>query len=302
MKKLLITGSSGFLGGFCSHYPVEDWQIVQSSREKNSKNSVGYQHYPLELTIKDDVWQCLKTVKPDAVFHLAANSSTGFCEKNPEDSRVLNVDSTAVLAEMCAEKKVKFLFASSEQVFDGTKGNYREEDNPDPKNEYGRQKLNAEKAIQEIDNRAIILRLAVLYGSNQYGRDCFFSQWLDAWSKSVAVTAFHDEIRQFLSVQSCAACFYHLLKQDAEGIFHLGGSLAMSRYDFAKMMKEVLCIENAKIIEASQKDVDMPAFRPADLSLSCDKIKSTGFSLTNPLDELKALKPNLNIKPAIFLN
>ena len=302
MKRLLITGASGFLGGYCSHFPIEGWQVVKTSREKITVKRQRNQTYQLELTDKDALWQCIKTVKPDAVFHLAANSGTAYCEKNPDSSRILNVDATANLAEMCAEKKVKLLFTSSEQVFDGETGDYHEGDSPSPKNEYGKQKLQAEESIQKISGRSVILRLSVMYGKNQYGKGCFFSQWLDAWSKSVAVTAFHDEVRQFLSVQSGAASLFHLLKQDAEGIFHVGGSLPLSRYDFAKMIKEVLCLDNAKIISASQKEIEIPTFRPANLSLNCSKIKSTGFNLTNPLDELKSLKPNLNVKPSFYLN
>ena len=289
MKKLLITGASGFLGWHCGLHQPPDWQLI-GTYLNNKGVHADSQAIPLDLTKKDAVWKVMKTVRPDAVFHLAAYSGTGFCEKNPDETTPLNVAATSHLAEMCGELKSKLLFTSSEQVFDGEKGNYSENDLPSPKNKYGQQKLAAEKAIQSILPESVILRIAVLFGQKPPTAKSFLNQWLATWADKKPVTAFYDEIRPFLSGGSCAMSLYHLLEQGAEGTFHIGGSVAMSRYDFGKIVKEVMDLPEAELVSKSQREVEMPAFRPKDLSLDCSKLEGTGFELSHPLDELRRLK------------
>ena len=163
MKKLLITGASGFLGWHCGLNQPPDWELI-GTYLNNKGVHAGSKAIQLDLTQKDEVWKAMKSIRPDAVFHLAAYSGTGFCEKHPDETMPLNVEATTLLAEMCGELKSKFLFTSSEQVFDGEKGHYIETDEPNPKNKYGQQKLAAEKAIHEMLPESVILRIAVLFG------------------------------------------------------------------------------------------------------------------------------------------
>lgn len=302
MKKLLITGASGYLGWHCSQQLPYNWQCIGTfHHHKNGiyENTAAYQ---VDLTDKDAVWKMMKEIKPAAVFHLAAVSGTGECEKEAEKTHLINVEATTHLAEMAADLKAKLLFTSSEQVFDGEKGDYAETDQPNPKNKYGQQKLEAEQNIQKIYPETVILRIAVLFGQATPVAQSFLNQWIDTWKKMLTVTAFHDEIRPFMSGSSCASALFHLLKQDAEGLFHLGGSAAYSRYEFAQLSKEVLELPFGKIASKSQQDVEMPAYRPADLSLTCGKIESTGFTLCNVIDELKKIRPFLHTQPSVSLN
>ena len=302
MKRLLITGASGYLGWHCCNHLKHGWRTYGVGHQNQNgihPNAIGCL---LDLTDKDALWHLLKKVKPDAVFHLAAHSGTGYCEAHPEESRLLNVNVVEYLAEMCSDLKSRLLFTSSEQVFDGHKGQYSEADTPCPKNKYGEQKWEAEQLIQAIYPEAVILRIAVLYGQSTPAAKSFLNQWLDAWSKLLSVTAFHDETRQFLSAASCAEALFHLLSQGAEGVFHVGGEMALTRFDFGKIATDVLTLQHAKMESLGQKDAEMPAFRPADLSLDLSKIKSTGFVPIHPVAELKSLKPFLKIEPDVSLN
>ena len=290
MKKLLITGASGYLGYHCCKAKTDNWNIIAAYFQNKKGIYPKTENYQLNLSDKDSIWKALKELNPSAVFHLAAYSATGFCEKNPEKTHPLNVTSTGHLAEMCAERKIRLLFTSSEQVFDGTKGNYSENDKPNPKNKYGGQKLEAEKLIQDIDPTATIIRIAVLFGEATPAAKSFLNQWTDKWENDEPVTAFFDEIRPFLSGSACADGLFHLLNIGAEGVFHLGGKENMSRYDFALKAKEILGYKNAEIIRKSQKELDLSAYRPADLSLNCKKITGTGYKLRTAVDELIKMK------------
>lgn len=302
MKKLLITGASGYLGWHCSQQLPHDWQGIGTFHKHKTGIHASTAAYQVDLTDKDAVWKMMKEIKPAAVFHLAAVSSTGQCEKAPEETYPINVEAPTHLAEMAADLKAKLLFTSSEQVFDGEKGDYAETDQPNPKNKYGEQKLEAEKNIQKIYPEAVIVRIAVLFGQATPVSQSFLNQWIDTWKKMLTVTAFHDEIRPFMSSTSCASALFHLVQQGAEGLFHLGGSTAYSRYDFAQLSKEVLELPFGKIASKSQQEVEMPAFRPANLSLVCGKIEGTGFTLSNAIDELKRIRPFLQTQPSVSLN
>lgn len=277
MKKLMITGASGFLGWQVLGNAPATWRAVGTWHEHPAglpPKSVAIQ---LDMTDRDAVWKALKTVKPDAVLHLAAASSPAFCEAKKDESKLINVDATTWLAEFCAERGCKFLFTSSEQVYDGAAAPFSEVGMPTPKNEYGKQKLAAELAIQAISPSAIIARMSVMYGQAGSGNKNFLGQWLEAWRRGDSVTAFYDEIRSFLSGTSAAEGLFLLLEKGVEGIFNLGGTDTMSRYDFAQLAATAHHLPQAKIIRKSQLELESPAFRPANLTLDLRKIEALGF-------------------------
>ncbi len=290
------------MGWHCCMNIRHGWKVVATHHNNRSGIHPSAEGYKLDMTDKDALWLALKTVKPDAIFHLAAHSGTGFCENNPEESHLLNVTATAHLAEMAADIKARLIFTSSEQVFDGSKGQYTESDEPNPKNVYGKQKLEAGQLVQSIYPEACIVRIAVLFGLPTPASKSFLNQWTESWEKMIPVTAFHDETRPFLSAENCADALFHLLQQDAQGLFHLGGKISVSRYDFATMAKDILDFPDAIIYSKSQKEVETKAFRPPDLSLDCSKIVGTGFELKMPQDELKKLVPFFRKGNSAMLN
>jgi dTDP-4-dehydrorhamnose reductase len=302
MKTLLVTGASGFLGWNVCRFQPEEWKIVGTYHSHKEGLFPKTEYLKLDLTDKNQLWKAIKDVKPTAVFHLAANSNTNFCEEKPEESYLINVEATAHLAEMCADRKIRLVFTSSEQVYDGSKDSYTETDQPAPGNEYGRQKLEAEKRLAEIYPEASIARISVLFGQGSPASQSFLQQWLDAWQKFFPVTAFHDEFRTFLSGASAADGLYLLLDQDAQGVFNLAGANVLSRYDFALMAKDVFYIPAAPIQSRSQKETEMPAFRPPKLALDNRKVQSIGFIPRHVRDELAQLAKELTLPPLFSEN
>ncbi len=297
MKKLLVTGASGFLGWNVFKEQSPDWRLIGTWNQHQEGLLAGSENYQLDLLDKDATWKCLKEINPDALLHLAAFSDTNYCEENPETSRTLNVGATASLAEMCADRHIHFLFTSSEQVFDGKKESYREEDPAEPQNEYGRQKLEAEQLVQAIYPEATIVRISVLYGLASSSRPGFLQKWLDAWQHFFPVKAFYDEYRSFLGGRSAARAMFHLLHQQASGLFHIGGDRGLSRYDLAIMVKEFFKLDFASVQVCSQKDASMPAYRPPRLVLDSSLIASTGFQPMPLEQELNAIVAELKLPP-----
>ncbi|MCC6723315.1 MAG: NAD(P)-dependent oxidoreductase [Saprospiraceae bacterium] len=289
-KKLLITGASGFLGWhLCRHAP-DGWNIVGTYHGNASGLFPKTPALQLDLQDKDAMWQAMKSQKPDAVLHLAAASNPAHCEANKAESRELNVEATMNLAEFCAELRSKLVFTSSSQVYDGLQALNEEAPTPSPQNEYGKQKLEAEQRVQEILPEAAILRVAVMFGMAGPGTNNFLQQWLSAWQQGKEVTAFYDEIRSFLSGRSAAAGVFKVLEKGAEGVFNLGGASAISRHAFAELASTVFELPAAKIIRKSQQEVQLTSFRPANLTMSLEKIKGLGFQPAEPWEELAWLR------------
>ncbi|GIV32350.1 MAG: NAD(P)-dependent oxidoreductase [Saprospiraceae bacterium] len=302
MKKLLVTGASGFLGWNVFQAQPERWRLIGTWHRHSDGIPPGSEHVQLDLCQKDQVWHLLKALDPDAVFHLAAHSDTNYCEEHPEETRALNVEAAGNLAEMCAERHIRFFFTSSEQVFDGTKERYFETDEPNPQNQYGWQKWEAERLIREAHPAAVILRVSVMYGWSNAARPSFLQQWLNAWMHFIPVRAFYDEFRSFLGACSASMALFHLLEQDASGLFHLGGDVGLSRYDLAIRVKESFKLDHASIEICSRSEVPMPAYRPARLVLDNSLLASTGFKPLSLDEELGRLAKEHCLPPPFSEN
>lgn len=153
MKKILITGCSGFLGSRLACYYKDMHELLLPS------------HSDLNVCREDMVMSYLDKHHPDIVVHCAALSNTWFCEQHPEESYRVNVQSTATLAKACKRIGAKLIFMSSDQVYNGTHvlGPLREGQEQKPSNVYGRHKQEAEQRTLINNQDAVGLRLTWMY-------------------------------------------------------------------------------------------------------------------------------------------
>ena len=138
MKKILITGSSGFLGSRLAYCYREKYDLLLPS------------HGELNVSREEAVRAYLEMHRPEAVIHCAALSNTWYCEQHPEESHRVNVQGTVRLAKACKLTGALLIFMSSDQVYNGTPqpGALKEEVVLQPVNVYGRHKLEAEQRTQ----------------------------------------------------------------------------------------------------------------------------------------------------------
>lgn len=130
MKKLLLTGASGFLGKYILRHPQSDWKIIGTYHE-NQPTGRGEFHQ-INLTQKSRVETLFERVRPDAVIHTAAISKAGLCEAQPKLTQDINVSVPHRIAVQCTKTNIPFLFTSSDLVFDGKNAPYQETDLPNP--------------------------------------------------------------------------------------------------------------------------------------------------------------------------
>ena len=149
MKKLLITGGSGFLGWNLCGVAKESWDIFGTVFSHNI-DIPGCIKVPVNLTDSNDLKKIFEEIKPDAVIHTAAESQPNSCQTNPDESYRINVETSINIASLCADSNIPFVFTSTDLIFDGLNPPYSEENPVSPISIYGEQKVKAEIEILKL--------------------------------------------------------------------------------------------------------------------------------------------------------
>ena len=155
----MVTGSSGLLGRSLLRILRDDYEVTGLDREvgKSPKELV------VDLSQRTPTVESIVRIAPTVVVHTAAQTNVDLCEKDRELARRVNVDGTANVVEGCSRIGARLIFVSTDYVFDGEKGNYKETDQPNPIDFYGVTKLEAERIVTKLPTR-LIVRTSVLYG------------------------------------------------------------------------------------------------------------------------------------------
>lgn len=274
MKKLLITGASGFLGWNLCRRGSSLWDVFGLAG-KNRIDIHGVKSGNVDLTDFDEVGELFRAIRPDAVIHAAAASDPNFCQLHPAESHRINVDATVNLAGLCADRGIPFVFTSTDLVFDGLAAPFREEDPVSPVSIYGEQKAEAEAAVLNRWPHAAVCRMSLMFGEPGPAAQSFIQPMIAAMKEDREIRLFTDEFRTPLSGRDAARGLLLALEK-ARGLLHLGGAERISRFDFGRMLSSVLEIP-AHLVPCTRSSVPMPAPRPPDVSLDSTKAAGLGF-------------------------
>jgi dTDP-4-dehydrorhamnose reductase len=273
--KILITGANGYIGSNLRIFLKRSKYDVYGF---TSKGVPGEKIYHLDMTDRQKIFDALNFVNPDVIVHTAALSSLNECERNPELARKINVETTRNLISSIRESgtNVKFVFLSSDYVFDGQCGNYKEEDDVNPQTVYGKTKAQSEVDIKERLENFVICRTANVFcrGGN------FFSFVLDALEKNNSVEVFDDAFFTPTYIDYLLDSLRSFIELDFKGVIHVAGRERLSRYDFALKMAETLC-KDASLVKRIKKG----QLVAKDSSLNCEYSRKVLQNLWPSLDE-----------------
>lgn len=287
MQKLLVTGASGFLGWNLCQVAASNWEVYGTSFSK-SIALPGTTILAIDLTDFAAMQHLFEDVQPDAVIHLAAQSSPNVCQNQPEASYRLNVTAAVNLAGLCADRSLPYAFASSEMVFDGLNAPYKEDDRVSPINRYGEQKALAEVEILDRYPKTAVCRMPLMFGAVPPTASSFIQPFIQALRSGQELKLFTDEFRTPVSGKTAAKGLLLALQRE-QGLLHLGGKERVSRYEFGCLMADILSLPTASMIACRQQDVPMAAKRPPDLSLDSTKAFQLGYAPPSLRGELEAL-------------
>ncbi len=181
----MITGASGFIGGNLAVVARESWSTRNAWKVIGTRNS----HHPeldgvtwvdMDLTDERSVQRAFDETAPDAVVHLGAISNIDLCEREPEFARAVNVNGTRNVAEASRRLGARLISISTDNVFDGKRGDYSEDDPVSPINMYGRTKVDAEEIVRASASNALVVRIPLVFGFPVTGRGSHFAGLMSA--------------------------------------------------------------------------------------------------------------------------
>lgn len=287
--RVLIVGASGFIGSILFDY-----------FSKKHKTYGSFYSNPVEglihLDIIDNkaVKESITPLKPDVIIHPAANPNVEYCEEHPEETWHVNVEGSKNLIESAKDIGAKFVFFSSDYIFDGINGPYSEDDTPKPINEYGKQKLAVERLIKSSLKNYLIIRVTVVYGWERHGKN-YAMGIIRNLSKGRAMKIPYDQIGSPTYANNMVQAVKELIETDKTGVYHVAGSELMDRYTFARNVADVFELNEGLLIPVTTEEVGQKARRPLKAGMKIIKVqKDISIHLMGIREGLEEMKKESN--------
>ena len=293
MKRLLVTGASGVLGWNVCAVGRESWRVY-GVVHRHAIDLPGVTRLVCDLTRPGDLPRLFREVAPHAAIHCAAAAQPDFCQAHPDESRGINVEVAASLADLCGLAAIPYAFVSTDLVFDGTSPPYREENPVSPISVYGEQKAAAERAVRARHPGAVICRLSPIFGDPGPASASFMHPWISALRNGRPLTLFVDEFRTPVGARTAAVGLLMALETGG-GILHLGGRERISRYALGILLAEMLAVDVGFIVPGRQRDRTIGAPRPPDVSRDSSFAYSLGYDPPPLREELKTALHDLGL-------
>lgn len=283
--KILVTGYNGQLG----------YDVVREGL-KHGLNMVGSTREDLDITDEEEVLQFINTLKPDAIIHCAAYTAVDKAEDNKETCFNVNVVGTKYLAIAAGNIGAKFMYISTDYVFDGSGSKpFEEVDIPNPIGYYGLTKKEGENAIQTVLDNFFIVRISWVFGEN--GNN-FVKTMLKLAETNKELNIIGDQVGSPTYTFDLARLLINMIKTDKYGIYHATNEGFCSWAEFAEKIF-TLSNKDVSINTISSNEYPTRAVRPKNSRLSKQKLQDNAFTPLPNWEEglahfLKALNEEVN--------
>lgn len=289
MKTILITGSNGLLGqkliyGLLKRNAAgNNWNIVATARGANRlKDQNGYTYAEMDIGSESSVQSVLSKYKPDVVINTAAMTNVDACESQREEATLLNATAvrylTAVLSDLQKKNpgyEIHFIHLSTDFIFDGENGPYREEDQPHPISHYAETKLMGEKYTMGSGLKWSILRTIIVYGiADDMSRSNLVLWAKGALEKGQKINVVNDQFRSPTLAEDLAEGCILCAEKGATGVFNISGEKTESILELVYKVADYWELDKTLINPVSSATINQPAKRPPRTGFIIDKAKS----------------------------
>lgn len=259
--KLLLTGSTGYIGRRLAPALSRGWDVAAPGRAD------------LDLADPDSLRRAFDRIAPRVVVHAGGMADPDACEREPELAAKVNVAAVKVLAGLCGASGARLIHFSTDLVFDGERGWYREDDEARPAGVYASGKLQSEEAALARAPGAAVLRVSSCYGRPLGGRPSFVDALREKLSRGEPVGGFVDQWRTSTAADQLPEALAAILKDpDIDGILHWGGAERLTRRDAARVFARVMGFDEGLVRDARAADVRFASPRPRDTSLDSSRL------------------------------
>lgn len=276
--RILVTGASGLLGLNLALEAAKDHRVF-GTINNHAIRTDAFTVLPVDLLADGAVERLLDETQPDWVIHCAALANLEDCEAHPVLAEQLNTHLPAKLAAHVARGGARLVHISTDSVFDGRRGNYSEDDHPNPLSVYARTKLDGESTVMQANPDAVVARVN-LFGWSISGKRSlgeFFVRNLQAGNP---VNGFADVFFCPLLANDLAHLLVKMLKLNLSGLYHVVSPECLSKYEFGLRVAGKFGLDASLITPTSVERGGLLAARSPNLTLRTDKL---AHALDEPL-------------------
>jgi dTDP-4-dehydrorhamnose reductase len=277
VTRYLVTGASGLLGLNMSLWLSQTHTVIGAIRQPELKDA-PFEVIVTDLAEKSAAEHLVEHARPDVIIHCAAMAIVDDCESQPELAQSVNGDLPGELAVLAVRHSIPIVHISTDAVFDGEKGNYKEEDVPHPLSVYARTKLAGEQAVASANPQAIIARVN-FYGFSLHGQRSLGEFFVNNLAAGKPVNGFTDVQFCPLFVLDLASILVEMVEKRLHGLYHVVSSESLSKYDFAVRIARKFGLDE-RLISVLQGG--LKAARSPNLTLNTGKLQAAlGHSTPN---------------------
>ena len=297
MKRVLICGSNGLFGqrlALTLGHETE-YEVLNTSHHRLFVlDRHLFDYTQLDITNKGDVKSLVTSFRPDIIVNAAAMTNVDACETQRGLAWKINVVGVENLVEVARRIDSLLIHISTDYVFDGKGGPYKETDRVNPVNYYGKTKLAGENVILAGGISSAIMRTISVYGTGINVKNNFALWVIKSLREGKNIRCVDDQIGNPTHVSDLAAGVVKVIEQGRPGLFHIGGAEAVSRNEFAAKAAEVFGLSSSLIQKAKTSELHQTAQRPMVTSLSTLKAeKELDFHPMTLIQGLELLKREL---------
>lgn len=286
--KLLIIGASGQVGGAILRHAPNGWVVTGTFSGKPKPNLVH-----LDVSNRDEVFDLFEKTRPDAAILCAAFTNVDLCETEKERADAVNVLGPRNICDASKKFSSKMVYISTDYVFDGENGPYREDDTPNPLGYYAWTKLEGERITASCPAH-LIIRTTGVYSADPDSLN-FVMQVIKRLGAGEAMRVPNDQYGSPALADNLAEGIISLLRLGKTGIYNVAGSDFMDRYSFALLIADVFGLDKRLISPIDTSSLGQKARRPLKAGLVVEKVeRETGIKMMGAREGLAFVNERLS--------
>ena len=295
-EKVLITGSNGLLGQKLVNFFKENYQVYALSRGENrNSNTKSYTYYNIDVTDFNKLNLLVNDIQPNFIINSAAMTNVDECEVKQNECYMINVELVRQLVQSCKNNNIHLIHISTDFIFDGKDGPYKETDNPNPLSHYGLTKLKSEEIIINAKIEYTIIRTILVYGIvDNMSRNNIILWIKDSIENKKAVTIIDDQFRMPTFVDDLAMACLSVVQKKAQGTFNVSSNTLVSIYDMAIEIANAFNLDKSYIKRITSNELNQKAKRPSITGFNLEKAnKILDLPLVSFAERLQVFKNQL---------
>ena len=289
--KILITGANGMLGEKCTRLLATKHRVLATDLHDKLIYKLTTDYRKMDITKPEEIENIIGEFQPDWVINCAAYTNVDGAETDRETAWQVNAVGPMNLVAALRKSNTPIIQISTDYIFDGVNGPYRENDPVKPINYYGETKLAGERAVLESGLPATVFRTNVLFGSST-NQEASFVYWVvNKLSHREPINVVNDQFGNPTWADGLAQVIEMAIERGINGLYHYGGADYINRLEFALQIAAVFELDPTLIRAVSTRSLNQKAPRPFRAGLICEKIQSEfGIHLYSVKEALTNMK------------